>query len=252
MEINAIIVDDEQKARSSLRKLVTDFCTGVNILAEAADINEAATQIDTLKPNLVFLDVEMPYGTGFDLLQRLGDINFEVIFITAYSQYAIDAFKYASVDYILKPVDIDILVNAVERAKNQIVNKQSIADYKLLLQKVQKQNDGDTRIYLSGAREQILVKCNEIICCVADGSYTTVYMTNGRKFYSSRNLKLFVEELPESIFYRIHNGHTVNMNHITKIVKGHGGNVMMSDGRELEIAVRRKDDFLTTMKLKGM
>jgi two-component system LytT family response regulator len=252
MEINALIVDDEQKSRSSLRKLLTDFCTGVNVLAEAADINEAELLLKKLKPHLVFLDVEMPYGTGFDLLQRLDKIDFEVVFITAYSQYAIEAFKYASVDYILKPVDIDLLKRAVERAREQIDNKRSIANYKLLLQRVQKQTDGDRRIYLTAIGEQQLVKCSDIICCVADGSYTHVYMTNGTKFYSSRNLKQFVTELPASIFYRIHNGHTVNMNHITKIVKGHGGNVVMTDGRALEIAVRRKEDFLNTMKQKGM
>lgn len=252
MEINAIIVDDEQKGRSSLRKLLTDFCTGINIVAEAANINEAEILIEQVKPDLVFLDVEMPYGSGFDLLQRLDEINFEVVFITAYSQYAIDAFKYASIDYILKPVNIDELMRAVERARLQIQNKQSIADYRLLLQKVQKQTDGDTRIYLSGTKEQHVVKCSDIICCVADGSYTNIYMTNNRKFYSSRNLKQFVAELPSSIFYRIHNGHIVNMNYITKIIKGHGGNVVMTDGRELEIAVRRKEDFLITMKERGL
>lgn len=252
MEMNAIIVDDEQKSRSSLKKLLQDYCTGVEVKAEAANITEAALQIKTIQPDLVFLDVEMPYGTGFDLLQQLGEINFEVVFITAYSQYAINAFKYASVDYILKPVDINELKRAVERARGQMLNRQSIANYKLLLQQVQKQTDGDTRIYLSGTREQLLVKCSDITCCVADGSYTYVYMTDGTKFYSSRNLKQFVAELPASIFYRIHNGHTVNMNHITKIIKGHGGNVVMSDGRALEIAVRRKEDFLNTMKQKGL
>lgn len=252
MEINAIIVDDEQKSRSSLRKLLSDFCTEVNVVAEAADINEAQTWIEQLKPQLVFLDVEMPYGTGFDLLERLSDIDFEVIFITAYSQYAIEAFKYASIDYLLKPVDIDTLGRAVERAKERLISKQTIADYKKLLQQVQHQTDGDKRIHLSAVKEQHLVKCNEIICCVADGSYTNVYMTGGRKFYSSRNLKQFVEELPSSIFYRVHNGHLVNMNHIKKIIRGHGGSVVMTDGRELEIAVRRKEDFLTVIKSKGL
>jgi two-component system LytT family response regulator len=252
MEINAIVVDDEQKSRSSLRKLLTDFCTDVNVIAEAADINEAQAHIEKMKPDLVFLDVEMPYGTGFDLLERMGEINFEVVFITAYSQYAIDAFKYASIDYILKPVDIDTLSRAVERAKERLLTKQSIADYKKLLQQVQKQTDGDIRIQLSAVKEQHLVKCSEILCCVADGSYTNVYITGGRKFYSSRNLKQFVAELPASIFYRIHNGHLVNMNHIQKIIKGHGGSVVMSDGRALEIAVRRKEDFLETMKQKGL
>jgi len=252
MEINAIIVDDEQKSRSSLRKLLSDFCTEVNVVAEAADINEAQVLIEKMQPHVVFLDVEMPYGTGFDLLERIGDINFEVVFITAYSQYAVEAFKYASIDYILKPVDIDTLIRSVERAKEQLQTKQSIADYKKLLQQVQKQTDGDIRIQLSAVKEQHLVKCNEIICCVADGSYTNVYMTGGRKFYSSRNLKQFVAELPASIFYRVHNGHLVNMNHIEKIIKGHGGSVVMTDGRELEIAVRRKEDFLNRMRQRGV
>jgi len=251
MEINALIVDDEQKSRSSLRKLLTDFCTGVTVVAEASDINAAQSLIENLKPNLVFLDVEMPFGNGFDLLERLPGIDFEVVFITAYSQYAVDAFKYASVDYILKPVDIDTLTRAVERVKEHLRNKQSIFNYKLLLQQVQKQTDGDIRIQLSAIREQHLVKCSEIICCVADGSYTYVYMTDGRKFYSSRNLKQFVEELPASIFYRIHNGHLVNMNHVEKIIKGHGGSVVMSDGKELEIAVRRKEDFLQVLKQRS-
>lgn len=252
MEISAIIVDDEQKSRSSLRKLLSDFCTEVNVVAEAADINEAQILIEKMKPHLVFLDVEMPYGTGFDLLERIGDINFEVVFITAYSQYAVDAFKYASIDYILKPVDIDTLQRAVERVKEHLYDKQSIANYKLLLQQVQKQTDGNIRIQLSAIKEQHLVKCNEIICCVADGSYTNVYMTGGRKFYSSRNLKQFVAELPSSIFFRVHNGHLVNMNHIEKIIKGHGGSVVMTDGRELEIAVRRKEDFLAAIKSRGL
>lgn len=252
MEINAIIVDDEQKSRSSLRKLLLDFCTEVSVVAEAADINEAQILIEKMSPQLVFLDVEMPYGTGFDLLERLGEINFEVIFTTAYSQYAIEAFKYASVDYILKPLDIDTLIRAVERAKERLITRQSIADYQKLLHQVQKQTDGDVRIQLSAVKEQHLVKCNEIICCVADGSYTNVYMTGGRKFYSSRNLKQFVAELPASIFYRVHNGHLVNMNHIEKIVKGHGGSVVMTDGKELEIAVRRKEDFLAVIKSRGL
>lgn len=252
MEINALIVDDEQKSRSSLRKLLADFCTGVTVVAEASDINAAQSLIEQLKPNLVFLDVEMPFGNGFDLLERLPAIDFEVVFITAYSQYAVDAFKYASIDYILKPIDIDTLTRAVERVSAHLRNKQSISNYKLLLQQVQKQTDGDIRIQLSAIREQHLVKCSEIICCVADGSYTNVYMTEGRKFYSSRNLKQFVEELPVSIFYRIHNGHLVNMNHVEKIIKGHGGSVVMSDGKELEIAVRRKEDFLQVLKQRGI
>ena len=234
-----------------MRKLIGDFCTNVTVVAEAPDINEAAIQIKKLKPGLVFLDVEMPYGTGFDLLERLGDINFEVVFITAYSQYAMEAFKYASVDYILKPVDIDTLCRAVERAKERLLTKQSITDYKKLLQLVQKQSDWDIRIQLSAVKEQHLVKCSEIICCVADGSYTNVYMDGGRKFYSSRNLKQFATELPPSIFYRIHNGHLVNIHHIQKIIKGHGGSVIMTDGRALEIAVRRKEDFLNAMKQRG-
>lgn len=252
MEIKAIIVDDEQKSRSSLKQLLAGFCTGIQVAGEAENIQDAIELIVQLKPSLVFLDVEMPYGTGFDLLQRIGEIDFEVIFITAYSQYAIDAFKYASIDYLLKPVDIDLLIRAVERARVQISNKQTIANYQLLLQQVQKQTDGDIRIHLSAIGEQHLVKCSDIISCVADGSYTWVYMNNNKKFYSSRHLKQFVTELPASIFFRIHNGHTVNINHITSIVKGPNAKVVLSDGQELEIAVRRKEEFLTAIQQKGI
>ncbi len=248
MMIKAIIVDDEEKSRSTLKKLLNDYCEGIDVIAEASNITDAMIQIDRLNPSLVFLDIEMPYGTGFDLLDKIKEINFEIVFVTAYNQYAIEAFKYASIDYLLKPINIETLKKTVLRVQKRLEEKFSAVNYHLLLERIKKQGDAEQKIQLSASKEQYVIKCSDIIYCLADGSYTFVHMVNNKKFHSSRNLKQFESELPSSIFFRIHNGHIINVNHINKIIKGQPGSVLMSDGKELEIAVRRKDEFLKTLK----
>jgi len=246
--ITAIIVDDEAKNISVLNKILLDYCKEVAVVGTAGNITEAEALIRSLKPGLVFLDIEMPYGTGFDLLNKFTEINFEIIFVTAYDQYAIDAFQYASIDYLLKPVNITKLQKSVDRVRQRLNEKTSALNYQLLLDQIKKQDASDQRIQLSSATEQYMVRYNDILYCIADGSYTFVCMTNGKKFHASKNLKQFAAELPASVFFRIHNGHLINMNHVSKIVKGGGGSVVMSDGKELEIAVRRKDEFLKMLK----
>jgi len=248
MKIRTVIVDDEQKSRSTLKKLLSDYCGDVEVIAEASGITEATLQIETLKPALVFLDIEMPYGSGFDLLDELPIINFEIVFVTAYNKYAIDAFDYASIDYLLKPINIDKLKKSVERVAQRISEKGAVANYQLLLEQVRKKDEGEEKVQLTSANEQLIVKYNDIIYCVADGSYTFVQMLGGKRFHVSRNLKQLTATFPGSIFFRIHNGHLINMNHVSKIIKGHGGSVIMSDGKEFEIAVRRKDDFLKALR----
>ncbi|MFT3908373.1 MAG: LytTR family DNA-binding domain-containing protein [Ferruginibacter sp.] len=246
--ITAIIVDDEVKNISVLNKILLDYCEEVKVVGTAGNITDAEALIKSLKPALVFLDVEMPYGTGFDLLNKFTEINFEIIFVTAYDQYAIDAFQYASIDYLLKPVNIAKLKKSIERVQQRLNEKTSVLNYQLLLEQIKKQDDAEQKIQLSSASEQYPVKYNDILYCIADGSYTFVHMVNDKKFHASKNLKQFTAELPASIFFRIHNGHLVNLNHVSKIIKGVGGSVIMSDGKELEIAVRRKEEFLKIFK----
>jgi len=243
--ITAIIVDDEQKSISTLQKIISDYCTDVKIIGTTDNIMSAHSLILSLKPQLVFLDVEMPYGNGFDLLNTFDDINFEVIFITAYNQYAITAFKYASIDYLLKPVNITQLQEAIVRADKRITEKTNAQNYILLKQNLQVENANEQRIILTDNNEQHLIKINDISYCIADGSYTFIHLVNNKRYYASKNLKEFEDMLPTDYFFRIHYGHIVNIRHITKLQKGRSGSVIMQDGKELEIAARRKNDFLS-------
>lgn len=246
--ITAIIVDDEEKSLSTLTKFLLDYCPEIELKGTANNISDAKELIEAQQPQLVFLDIEMPYGTGFDLLDILDEINFETIFVTAYSQYAIDAFRYSSIDYLLKPVNIEHLKNAVKKAEQRIEHKMIAINYQLLLDNLRDKKILEQKIQLSGSNEQYIVKVNDILYCIADRSYTLVYMSNKRKFHSSKNLKYFEEVLSTDIFCRIHHSHLININHIARIVKGPGGSVVMNDGAELEISIRRKDDFLKMIK----
>ncbi|MFT3908375.1 MAG: LytTR family DNA-binding domain-containing protein [Ferruginibacter sp.] len=248
MKIRTIIVDDELKSRSTLRKILADYCEKVEVIGEAADIAEAAAHIEKLKPTLVFLDIVMPEGPVFNLLDKLPNINFEIIFVTAYNKYAIDAFEYNSIDYLLKPVNIDKLQKAVDRVAQRIDEKTAIVNYRLLLEQARKKDPGEEKVQLTSANEQLIVKYNDIIYCIADGSYTFVQIAGGKRFHVSRNLKQLTATFPASIFFRIHNGHLINMNHVSRVIKGQSASVVMSDGKEFEIAVRRKDEFLKALR----
>lgn len=241
--ITAIIVDDEQKSVSTMQKIINDYCRNVQIIGTADNIINASSLILSVKPQLVFLDVEMPYGNGFDLLNSLDEINFEVIFITAYNQYAITAFKYASIDYLLKPVNITQLQDAIVRAEQRITEKTNAQNYVLLKQNLQVENANEQRIILTDNNEQHLIKINDISYCIADGSYTFIHLVNNKRYYASKNLKEFEDMLPSDFFFRIHHGHIVNIKHIDKLQKGRSGSVIMRDGKELEIAARRRNDF---------
>lgn len=242
--ISAIIVDDEEKNVWVLNKIIEQYCDNVEVLGTAQNILDARKLIDELKPQLVFLDIEMPNGSGFDLLEAIDTIDFEIIFITAYHQYAIDAFKYASIDYLLKPINITQLKNAIQKVELRITEKQAVINYKALLQEISNNDLQQQRILLIGNDEKSFVKVNEILYCLAKRSYTIVFITNDRKFISSKNLRHFEETLPDSIFCRIHHGSLVNKHHIQSISKGLGGSVTMTDGKVLEIAVRRRAAFL--------
>ncbi len=243
--IQALIVDDEQKSISTLKKLLTDYCPEVAVIGTAENITDAALLINNLHPQLLFLDVEMPYGNGMELLDQFEVIPFETIFITAYEQYALNAFRYGSIDYLLKPISIEQMQEAVERVRKKLADKALLEGY---VSADQQKTAGEQRVQLSGTSEQWMVPCNEIIYCIASGSYTNVHFVNGKKFHSSKSLKYFEKLLPPSLFYRIHHGHLININYLEKILKGHGGSVLMKDGKELEIAVRRKEEFINALK----
>lgn len=246
--IRSIIVDDESKSISTLDKFLSDFCPEIEIIGTAANINKAKELIENLAPQLVFLDIEMPFGNGFDLLQSFEKINFEVIFITAFNQYAITAFRFSALDYLLKPVNISELQAAVARAAQRIQEKASSQNYELLLKNLQTESVSEQQIVVHDTNGQHIFKLNEILYCVADGSYTHIHLVQGKVFVSSKNLKEYEGLLPPSHFFRIHHGHIVNIAHIKQVLRGRGGSVSMKDGKELEISVRKKDAFLEWFK----
>ena len=241
--ITAIIVDDVQKNVSMLVSLLQQYCPQVALVGTANSAAAGKELITGLKPELVFLDIEMPYGSGFDMLRSLPSIDTEIIFITAFDQYAMNAFRFAALDYLLKPVNIEELEDAVRRAAQRVHEKKTARNYDLLLRNLDEKDITKQTISLVENGKEYLVPLADIKYIIADGSYTHIHTTE-KMVVSTRNLKDFESMLPAPVFFRIHHGHIVNKGHIAKIQKGRGGSAIMKDGKELEISVRRKEDFL--------
>lgn len=242
--IRAIIVDDEPKNRKVLRSLLTQFCPQVVVEHEAGSADEAAVIIQQQKPDILFLDIEMPYGNGFDLLDRLMPVDFEIIFITAFDEYTLKAFKYSALDYLLKPVNIEELQAAVEKASKKIHLKNINQQLSNLLQNIRHAESGISKLAVPSQDGFFFLALADIIRIEAKGNYTNIFSADGQKHVSSRTIKQYEEMMPRRQFFRIHNSHIINLSFIKKYHKGRGGLVEMSDGAMLEVATRRKDDFL--------
>lgn len=242
--IKAIIVDDELGARESLSKMIEKNCKQIEIVAKADSMLSAFEAITNKEPDLVFLDIEMPNGNAFDLLEKFKNINFNIIFTTAYDHYAIKAIKFSAVDYILKPIDPEELVSAVKRFEERIGQKNSLdKQFKTLLSNVRPENklkkvgipDGDGLIFIN---------LSDIIRCDSDGNYTFFILTNGKKIIASRTLGEYEQMFADDNFFRIHRSHLVNLEHVKKYIKGEGGYVVMTDNSQVEVSRRNKTDFL--------
>jgi two-component system, LytTR family, response regulator len=240
--ISSIIIDDELKSIDTLKKLVEQFCTGITVDGTASSVDEAAKLVTIKKPDLIFLDIEMPGKNAFDLLSELQPLKFEVVFVSAFDKYAIQAFKYSAIDYLLKPVSIDELIITVEKVRTRIQEKNM--NWRLENYFNYKQNS-DSKIAIQTKEGYIFCSPKEIVYCGADGAYTWIFLSNGEKILSSVNLKEFEDILPGDMFCRIHHSFLININFASKYIKGRGGHVELSNGVILEVSQRKKDDFLT-------
>jgi two-component system LytT family response regulator len=243
--INAILIDDEKNNRIALHKLIEKFCPQVTVIAECDSVDSAIAAIESQKTDVVFLDVEMPGKNGFDLLAHYNyHCPFDVIFTTAYSQYAVKAFKFSALDYLLKPVDPEDLVRAVHKLaikkSDEIKNKQ----FELLEQKIGNKDLSKKQLAISTLEGIYFASLDEIIHVDADSSYTKIYITTGEKIMSSKPLKYFEELLEDYDFVRVHQSHIINLKHIRRYVRGDGGQVVMMNGTEIEVSRRKKDDLL--------
>ncbi len=237
--LKAVIVDDEIASIDSLEILLRNIDEKIEVCGKASNIEEAKNVIDKNNPDIVFLDIEMPNGSGFDLLDNLDNITFDIIFITAYNHYAIKAFKYAAVDYILKPVDISTLQGAIKRASK---NKKDATKTKISALYENLQNNPPKKITLASSESIEIVSTDDIIQFEAEGSYTKVFIKNTKPVIVSKSIKEFEDTLPSNLFFRCHKSHLINMNHIKKVVKNQNYVEMVDNGRAY-ISRRRKIVF---------
>lgn len=247
MSLKAIIVEDEKHSRETLKNLLEEFCTDINVIDSAAAVNEAVTKISELNPDVVFLDIELQTGTGFDVLTQLKDIKFEVIFTTAFEQYAIKAVKFSSLDYLLKPIDIEELQIAVEKAKqlkNQEVYKKQL---ETLMLNLKQQKPKLNKICLATSDGFEFINVNDIIYCKAEGSYTSFILKNTAKILVSKHLKEYENLLLEQDFMRVHNSYLINLKEVKKYVKSDGGYIIMNNNDTVNISRSKKEGFIEIM-----
>ena len=246
--IKAIIVDDEKKFSDSLNKMIHEhFKDKIQVVASCKNVKDAVHAIKLHHPDLVFLDVEMPPGNGFQVLEQVEDKTFEVIFTTAFDQYAIKAIRFSALDFLLKPFGAGELSEALKRYEIKILKQQSQKQYETLLYNLKNVSDPAKKIALPTLNGFNVVSLAEIVRCKSDNNYTDFYFTNKTQTLVSKPLKDFEELLEEHRFFRVHQSHLINLHHVKSYSKGEGGTVKMSDGSEIEVSRRKKDEFLSYM-----
>ena len=241
--ITALIVDDEKRNHDSLIKLLAEYCPKVNVTGKVTSVDEALKFLSTNKVQLVFLDVEMPSGTGFDLLRKVKNIDFKIIFVTAHAHYAIKAIRFSAVDYILKPIDTDDLIHAVDKVSQELSEKDP-QRYNGLLENLNSSSTFKIAIPVKDGYAFLLPE--EIIRLHADGAYTHIY-TASEKFTGTKNIKEYEQLLYEYSFFRSHNSHLINLKHVKRFSRLDGYFVHMSDNSTVEISRRKKEEFVEMM-----
>jgi len=245
-QISAIIIDDEERARNTLSSLLLNYCPEITVLATCANVPDGVLAINKHKPDVVFLDIEMPDYNGFELLGFFREIDFEIIFVTAYSEYAIKAFEISAVDYILKPIDIDHLKNSVEKLKQKKLHSQMQEQIALL--KESYKGDDIRKIALSMSNGLTFVEIADIILLEADGAYTTFYLKDGQKILVSKKLKFYEDILSNrSFFFRTHRSYFINVNYIKKYSRSENA-ILMDNDASITISRDRKQEFETLLK----
>lgn len=242
--IRAIIIDDEENGREGLRLTLKKYCPEIIVEHICESPEHGVEVIKSSKPDLVFLDIQMPNMSGFDLLQQVAPVNFEVIFVTAHDQYAIKAIKFSALDYLLKPIDVDDLMQAVKKVKERLTVEPNTFRYQSILNNIQYKSREIEKLAVPTLEGIDFFETHEIIFCKADGNYTVLFFKGNTNKIVSRNLKDFESLLTEPAFCRVHNGALINMKHIQKYVKGEGGYVILTEGHKVDISRRKKESFL--------
>ncbi|HSF88595.1 MAG TPA: LytTR family DNA-binding domain-containing protein [Saprospiraceae bacterium] len=241
----AVIIEDEERSAIVLQNLLETYCPEVLVVGQAKSVQEGIKAVNTLQPDILFLDVQIVGGTGFDILEKLNDTRVSVIFTTAYDHYALKAFKFSAIDYLLKPIDIDELKQAVKKATAP--NQQAEDEYKIknLLSNIR--NPSEDPVLLVSTLEAVeFVRIREIIRCEAQGAYTQLILKDTKSVMVSKVIKEFEFLLQDYSFYRVHQSHLINLREVRKYVKSENY-LLMRDGAQIQLARSRKDDFFNVL-----
>jgi len=242
--IRTVLVDDEKNSLIIMQKLLEKHTPNVEVIASAQSVAEGIEVIDTEKPDLVFLDISMPDGDGFEVLEKVSHTNFQVIFSTAYDQYAIRAFEVSALHYILKPVKPEDLIEALKRFE-ELSSEGDLSEKIKILSGALKETPN--RLVLPTSNGMHIIDIEEIIRCESSNNYTTFFFKERQKIVVSKSIQLYEQMLSHSHFCRIHNKHLVNLKFIKKYVKGRGGHVLLNDGSQVDVSDGRKKNFLSKL-----
>jgi len=245
--MKAIIIEDEKSNRENLAKILSEYCPTVNVLTLCASAVDGRKAIMEHQPDLIFLDIEMPGGDGFSLLESIDDINFEVIFVTAFNHYGIKAVKFCALDYLLKPVDILELSQAVEKVEKRLAEKSENLRMKTMLSNRQTKTL-NPKIALPLSDKIEFIEIASIVRCQGEGNYTHIYLTSGSVILASKTLKEFDELLSDHHFLRTHQSHLINLNEVQSYEKRDGGYIKMKDHSSVSISRQRKDMVMARLK----
>lgn len=239
--MRAILIDDEKSNLENLQTLLEKHCPQITIVATAQNVSDSVNAIEKYLPDLVFLDIQMGKQTGFDVLKLLPSRNFEVVFVTAYDQYGIQAVKFAALDYLLKPIDIEELMSAVNKAERKLATQMQTSQLDFLLQQLKKPETSISKIALPMQSEIRYVPLPEIIRCEADSTYTHFFLSSGEKILVSKSLKEYADLLRPNGFLRTHQSHLVNPNYVKSWLKEDGGILLLTSGETIPVSKPNKD-----------
>ncbi len=242
--IKAVLVEDEKMSRETLRRMLEKYCPEVEIVGEADGYRKGAEVVRQHHPDVVFLDIQMPDGSGFKLLEDFDEINFEVIFTTAFDQFAIKAIKYSALDYLLKPIIPQDLIEAVHRVEKKKAENLRKRNSELMSENPNNQDQRTRKIVLSTAEMIHVIDVDDIIRCESDNYYTYFYFVDGRKLLVSKTLKENEELLSPFNFIRPHKSHLVNIKFIKSYIRQEGGFILMKDGTKIPVSRRKKDKMM--------
>ncbi|CAN5437650.1 LytTR family DNA-binding domain-containing protein [soil metagenome] len=242
--IKAVIIEDEKRSAKLLSNLLKEYCPEVELAGSASTVADGFQLIQKYSPDVIFLDIEMQKETGFDLLEKFDEIKFEIIFTTAFENYAIRAIKFCAIDYLLKPIDVDELKAAVGKVLRSHQKNQLNSKLEAFMQNRRNVNPDQFQIALPSTQGMTILRINEILYLKSDRQYTIFYLKSGEKIMTSKNLGEYEELLVEHNFFRVHHSSLINIGEVKKYIRGEGGTIVMSNGEQIDVSKRRKESFL--------